>query len=250
MRTNLPPFMKKIYLTLALCILAIIPVFSQDTLKISQGMFSTELNINPFIGQLSFNNAIKQIKFRYFTTDQSALRIAFTINTLNKKLEDKNPYGTNSFNFKDIRKSTEVGLNLGYEKHFNGTKRLSPYIGAEVALSNKSSSQTSSQNNVETKVKGAWLTNSNFEGTNYAERAYFSYGLNLISGFDFYIARHFYFGYELGFGFTNKKYKDIDITTLNAPGSTFGGNNQSERDENDFVFGPNLVNGIRLGFVF
>lgn len=242
--------MKKTFLALALSILAIIPAFSQDTLKISQGMFSTELNINPFIGQLSFNNAINQIKLRYFTTDLSALRVAFTYSTLNHNLEENNPYGTNSFNFKDIRKSTVVGLNLGYEKHFKGTKRLSPYIGAEVALSDKSSSQTSSYNNTETKIKGAWITNPPYEAANYAERAYFSYGLNLISGFDFYIAQHFYFGYELGFGFTTKKYKDINITTLNAPGSSIGGNNQSERNDQDFVLGPNLINGIRLGFVF
>lgn len=234
---------------MALSIMFTMPSFSQDSLKITQGKFTTELNVNPFIGELSLNNAINQIKLRYFNNDLSALRIAFTFNTNNQNVEELNPYGQNSYNYKDHRTSTTVGLNFGYEKHFTGTKRLSPYIGIDLALSNKSSSQTSSINNNETKVKGAWMSNTQ-NGFSYDERAYFSYGLNLVSGFDFYIAQNFYFGYELGFGFNKISFKDIEVTNLYATGSPSPNGNQPERNDKMFQLGPNLLNGIRLGFVF
>lgn len=242
--------MKNLYLSLALSVLAIMPAFSQDTLKITRGKFSTELNVNPFVGELSLNNAIKQIKFRYFTSDLSALRVAFTYNTNNRHTEETNPYGSNSFTNINDKKATTVGLNVGYEKHFRGTKRLSPYIGIELGIANKSSSHTLTVNEGETKVKGAWMVPIGYDAQSYEERAFFSYGLNLLTGFDFYIAQHFYLGYELGFGFTNIKYKDIDVSRLYTSGSPTFGNIDIQRDDKDFILGPNLVNGIRLGFVF
>jgi hypothetical protein len=230
-------------------------VKAQDTLKAMRKNFSTELNINPFQGSLNFNNALQQIKVRYFLSNNMALRLALNASSKKNDNEVSSPPGTNSFTNSTVRKTSTIGLSAGIEKHFKGTKRLSPYIGGELAFSTKSSTQTiknSTQNGtltstVETKIDGAWLPSNYNNGIDYQERAYTKYGVNLLSGFDFYIAKNFYFGYEFTFQFNLTKYNDIDITTK---GFTDPQPPSDHYDDKDLFIGPNLLNGIRLGFVF
>lgn len=215
------------------------------------------MNVNPFKGELSLNNALNQIKFRYFVSDQFAVRVGFTANS--KKITDNqsSPYGTNPSTYSDIKRTSLLGTNLGVEKHFKGTKRLSPYIGAEVALAVKSSSEDitykGSSVNSDTKIKGAWLQEVNSPNYpisyKYIERGFTQVGLNLVTGFDFYMAKNFYFGYEIAFGVSSTKFKDIDITSKNSSGGSFPDQN-SDSDLREFSFGPNLMNGIRIGYVF
>lgn len=95
-------------------------------------------------------------------------------------------------------------------------------------------------------IDGAWELDANSGG--YGERGFFSYGVNLIGGFDFYIAKHLYLGYELTFGLSKVKYKDIDVKTRNgiitSPASS------TDTNQTDFTLGANLLNGIRLGYAF
>jgi hypothetical protein len=225
-------------------------VYGQDSLKVTRGHLTTELNVNPFQGELSLNNALNQIKVRYFLDDNVALRIGLSHNSRKSKIENSNAYGTNPFSNDNDKKTSTVGLNFGVEKHFNGTKRLSPYLGAELTAATKSSSQTISSRSptsipgtIETNIKGAWqIAGSNL---GYEERAFFQYGLNLVGGFDFYVAKHLYLGYEIAYSVRQTKYKTIEVTT--KPTSN---NPAPDSSQKDFSTGPNLINGIRVGFVF
>jgi len=228
--------------------------------KPSKNNWATELNINPFKGELSLNNSLKQIKVRKFTQDNLALRFGFNANRLSSNFENLNPYGTNASVYKNNKSSTTVGINFGVEKHFKGTKRLSPYLGLDVELANKSSKQEITNGQITTTIKGAW-TNVATSYTGYDqygnpitrqtfsedEKAFFSYGLNVVSGFDFYISRHFFFGYEFSFGFQNKNYKDLEYSTTGS--SSNSPLNNTEQKNSAFTFGPSIVNGIRLGYV-
>jgi hypothetical protein len=230
-------------------------VYGQDTLKVTSGRFTTELNINPFIGELSLNNALNQIKVRYFLADNTALRIGLSLSTKKSTSGSSSAYGSNPFNAEDERKTSTVGLNFGFEKHFKGTKRLSPYLGAELAVASKSSSQTLTSTNqsstpstVTTTIKGAWQTtsfNNNGSFTTYDERAFFQYGLNIVGGFDFYVARNFFIGYEIAYALLKTNYKNIDVTTTPTSNSP-----RPDISQKDFTFSPSLINGIRVGFVF
>jgi hypothetical protein len=223
---------------------------AQDTLKAMQKNFSTELNINPLQGSLNFNNALQQIKVRSFLRNDLALRFAFNLNSKKNDTELTNPYGISPVNIQSHKKSSTFGLSAGVEKHFKGTKRLSPYLGGEIGLSSKSSDHKIINGTTETTIDGAWLiNNSTFPVTSYDERAYFRYGINLLTGFDFYIAKNFYFGYEFTFQFNFTKYKDIDVTTKN-PNNPQPANTDNNYDDKDSFIGPSLANGIRLGFVF
>jgi hypothetical protein len=239
--------MKRTSLALLCFLITFLHAVGQDSLKVKAGEFSTELNINPFQGELSLNNTLNQIKVRYFLKDDFALRVGFIFS--NKKDETKidNPYGTNPFSYEAVKKSNMIGLNLGVEKHFLGTKKLSPYLAGEFSIGSKKSNHTFEQGNIKTEIDGAWQSVANPPNNYfvYDERGFTKFGINLVAGFDYYISRHFFFGYEFNFELSKTKFSDIDITTDD--------NNQQDtqdRDDSSVSIGPNLINGIRLGFIF
>lgn len=233
---------------------------AQDSLFNFNNKWSTELNFNPFNGNLDLNNASGQIKLRYFQPNRTAWRFAVNLSYKQNNTNAENVYGTNPYENKSRQKSTTIGLNIGREKHFLGTKRLSPYIGWELGLGYKSSYQKTSDDDKTIEVKGSWMTfvrdyssqypSGYYTYQSFGERGYWSVGCNVITGFDFYVSEQFYLGYELLFGLDYKGLKDIDITetynnTQNTPDSTY-----PDYKEESWTFGPRLTNGIRIGFVF
>jgi hypothetical protein len=227
---------------------------SENTdLKSSKGSFATELNFNPFKGNLSFNNVLNQIKGRYFISSNLALRLGFNVNTIDSNLNYGNPYGTQSSFSSDERKSTSFGLNVGIEKHFKGTKRLSPYIGADVFWGTQSAKQSLSNSGSTTNVKNGWIESTYYtNGTSYlysyriVQGAYTQFGLSAVAGFDFYMAKNFFLGYEFNLGYSKTDYKSPEVTTTgqNATPINYYSNNSTNK------FGTSLVNGIRIGYIF
>src|SRR4051812_42391420 len=86
-------------------------VDTQKSLKPDAGNLTTELNVNPFNGQINLNNSLNQIKFRYFTTPTVALRVGFNVSRIDSSYKVDNAYGTNSYFNNDTKKSTTIGLN-------------------------------------------------------------------------------------------------------------------------------------------
>lgn len=224
-------------------------VDTQKSLKPGIRNLTTELNVNPFNGQISLNNSLNQIKFRYFTSPTVALRLGFNISRIDSTYNVNNPYGTNSYFDNDSKKSTTVGFNLGIEKHFVGTRRLSPYIGADLSITDRSSSESISNNQSTTNVTNAWYYsyyNNNTLISQIQQPGYTRFGLNLFTGFDFYIARHFFFGYEFNYNISKTNWKEVSIITTPSTGTTSNGSTKNS----NFTFGPSLINGIRLGYSF
>lgn len=258
--------MNKFLLSLLIYCASILAAFGQDSLHIThedtfkarRNHFVTELNINPLKGDLSLNNALNQIKLRFFTADYLALRLGFSVNTVKDNSSTSSPYGTNPFINDELKKAATASINAGFEKHFMGTRRLSPYLGAEVMFANKTSSHNITNSTSSTKIEGAWRQqtysgNPNYPviTSGYAERAFFRYGVNLVTGFDFYMAKHFYFGYEITFGLSNTMYTDIDTSIIYTSGSGDSTDNPVvDYEDKSFSLGANLINGIRLGYAF
>jgi len=238
--------------------------YAQDTLKTSAKDWSVELNVNPFQGQISLNNSLNQIKVRYFASEKLAYRFAFNINDVNKENGQSNAYGTNPIETTDIKKSTSIGANLGFENHFSGTRRLSPYIGAEIAYGFKDVSETIDTKQSTTEIKGGWqsiqvVQYNNGNGTYYGttitntEIGFKSYGINLITGFDYYISKNFYFGYEFLFGYNYTKYNTVETTITPKPdqdNQNIVYNSYPDQTAKEHSFGPKIINGIRLGYTF
>jgi hypothetical protein len=250
--------MKKIAIlaTIILTVVSITKSYGQDTLKASNRNFLTELNVNLFQGQISLNSAINQIKLRYMTSDYSAYRMGITIDSKRFADNDESVYGTNPTKDKETKTSTLLAVSFGKEKHFAGSKRLSPYIGFELTLGYKWSKHEIETTSGTTTYDGAWRESQYVQYNNgyntgyysissFAERGYFSYGLNIVTGFDFYVAKHLFIGYEIEFGYNHKDYTKIDITSTS--GSTSDPTDYSSKESS---FGARVINGIRIGYVF
>ena len=216
--------------------------------------WGTELNFNPFDGSLSLNNSTGQLKVRKFMSNDIALRAGISIAYKNDNEQQKLVYGTLPYDATDKKTSILTELSLGAEKHFNGERRLSPYIGFEVGIGIKSSKQEYEYNSSKMTVKGAWEVQSlYYNGSyyltqlSYDERGFLSTNGSLLTGFDYYMDDNFYFGYELGFGYEFIKYSKIEITKdQNFPSTS----TSPELNTKSWRIGPRLMNGVRIGYNF
>lgn len=234
----------------------------QSDLKPSKGSIATELNVNPFNGEINLNNSLNQIKVRLFTKDDIAVRFGLNIKNEKHTLDQNQPYGSTPVRIKDEKTSTTLGLNLGLEKHFKGSRRVSPYIGADISIENHSAKHEKINGQATTTLKNIWhnvVTIPTYSQYNSSiiyqtidtpdNNAYFSYGLNIFTGFDFYIVKNFFFGYEFNLGFTQTNYKKPELI-ITGPNSNNINNNNYDYDNKSFSVGPRLLNGIRLGYNF
>ncbi len=192
--------------------------FSQDekkNFKPEAGAWNAEVNVSP-LG--SSPVSINYIRLRRFNSPDEAFRLGLSLGGRFESTSD-------DINFRTV----EISIIPGFEKHFPGTDRLSPYVGGELDLTLKTSSVKGDDI---TDITGAWDT----AGT---EQAFFRGALNAVAGVDFYLARRLYMGTEFGFGFEVINIHDIEID----------GQEPTERGST-FQFGPNFNSAFRLGFLF
>ena len=179
------------------------------------GIFSNQSPVNTFDGML---------KGRLFLMDDLALRASLSASQ-SSKTDTKNADVT------EKESAGSFGLFAGIEKHFDGTARLSPYVGADlgIVVSNKTKiTDNKKDNNFDTSVKGP--------GTFYV-------GGKLLFGADYYIAQSLYVGAEAGLGlgcnFTGR-------TTATVGGTT----KTTEPEGSEFNLGTGVYAGFKIGFVF
>lgn len=169
--------------------------------------------------------ALPNLRGRYFISDNVAIRGGLDIR-----------YQHNSPS-KDVTQDMfQLNIIPGIEKHFAGTNRLSPYIGADLVFGFASSSSQVTAGGTTYDVKGAWTDTA---GLTYSNRGNMHFGVNAVAGTDFYFARHFYTGIEMGYGFMVTSFSDVTVkgTVVDKGGS-------------NFTLGSNVVGALRLGFVF
>lgn len=227
------------------------------SLKPAARSFATELNFNPFNGNLSLNNSLNQIKFRLFTRPEFAWRFGFNVSTDGSLVDNNQPYGPNAYRYKDDKSSTTISLSVGAEKHLPGTRRLSPYVGFDLQWSNKSMKQEVIEGQTRIEIEGAWFqtvyNNNGSSSTTMTDNGYGRIGAAILTGFDFYMAKNFFVGYELSFGYEHTRYKKVEYNAF-YPGNQPNNGNTNNMNDADMkntktTFGPRLMNGIRLGYV-
>lgn len=203
-----------------------IQAIAQDTdrKKPETGNFAVEVNFNPFS---SSPVNINYLRGRYFTSELSALRIGFSLGFQNDTPNKNDTYNTIEFNIRP-----------GYEWHFAGTDRLSPYVGLELDYALKTSNYTNDDEDEFVKeIKGAWSQGG-------SEQGYSRIGANFIIGADFYVAKRLYIGTEFGYGFQKIKYADIEVVTDDPD------QDLDIKGGSSAQFGTNFNSSLRLGFVF
>ncbi len=208
--------------------------------KPAAGANNLELNFTP-LGNSPIS--ITNIRYRRFLTETTALRLGVGVSIMSSSVEEVLPSNLTPGTFitGQKAKTSTFGWNIkpGYEKHFKGTNRLSPYIGGELDLASqmsKSVSHTIAANDVitETIVRNA------------GKNGFFRFGVNALAGFDCYLTKHLYLGAEMGFGLSTVLYSKVKTSSSPAPASPVRDVDQG----NTFNLGPNFNSAIRLGFIF
>jgi hypothetical protein len=221
--------------------------------KPSKGTVTTEVGFNGGIisgFELKNTTTVAQpaLKFRYFLKDNLALRLGFSatrdvtkstpnITVTNTPGPSPAPSTTSVTSFGS---STFFGINLGAEKHFEGSERLSTYVGADLLIGSTRNFQE-----VTASPSGDFQSAKNVNTG--GKEANFSIGLGLVTGADYYIAKKLYLGVELGLAMVSKKKKDTVETTKAGPNTV---ETTISDSDSDFKLNTQLNGGIRIGYQF
>ena len=216
-----------------------------SALTLSGAMFAQKATKeNPFSleGQLSYNQSslsfsAPSLRMRYFLADDLAARVSLTLNNSSTKdfyyEKDNNEGGEGT----RTKGNSLVVLSLGAEKHFKGTDKLSPYVGADLSYGMGNTTEKWD------KYNGLGYSS---DYTRSDKNPISSIGLNLVAGTDYYFAENFYVGLELGLGFQSNSEKAGE-STVTTGGTTTTNLSAPGKSSN---FGNNFIGNFRLGWRF
>ena len=176
------------------------------------------------------------VRYRRFISPLSAFRIGvdITISSSTQIIQQANE----EFDILELKqKFSSFGILLrpGYEKHFAGTKRLSPYIGGELKLG-WHSSKIKTESQILDEIKETIVKN-------FSSNDRYSIGIGALAGLDFYIAQNLFLGLEFNYGinyYNQMKEKTTDID----------GEETIENRGSGFSFRPDAFAIFRIGYLF
>lgn len=192
----------------------------------AQGTMMFEVNLKPFSGDEVIS--INQFQAKYRLSEQTALRLGVFIDNQTQKqskedydVKEKQPFTTDE-------KSFVWGILPGIEYHFLKNSKISPYCGVELRYFKQNSSSVyekyeyqyigSSSSNyqyIKYDVDGGWISSLSGNNISLGQRAFHSYGANLLLGTDFYFIKNMYFGFEVGLSYQQIKFEKASISITN-----------------------------------
>ena len=181
------------------------------------------------------------LKGRYFFQDDLALRLSLGLSSPSVKstLEETNHSLENKY------RATTLYFGLGVEKHFTGTDRLSPYVGAELHVG----SYTTNAESNDTRTVGTIVTKTNQQ---IKAAPGFTFGGGLFMGADYYIAPKVFLGLEAGLNIdAHSLGKTTNISTVTITGQpTQTTDNNGKTKLSGSTMNTDLQVGFKIGFVF
>lgn len=191
-------------------------------------------------GGTNLNFVAPALRLRYFVTDNIAIRLTVGLNN--------NKTTRNVFEFADgtggagkyTTKNSMTNIALGAEYHFKGTERLSPYAGLDIGFGMGGAKEDGTN----ATQAPSLLYIANYTEKYTAKSSMF--GVNLVAGTDFYFAKNFYIGLELGVGFSATTWKNAVRETTNAGAIVKTVKPETKQSS----FANNFIGSFRLGWRF
>jgi len=218
---------------------------SSTIYKQEAGNKSLEVNFDP--GQIFGSDTHEQfglfngsIKLRYFHTELSAYRMNINL-AFSKAISITQQEDGALLELKDKYSAFSVNIQPGYEKHFSASKRLSPYIGAQLLMGYSSSGLVRENQDGNTIYVEKWKNDINMP-----QRGAYAVGAGIFAGVDYYFVRKLYLGLELAYGLQYTKLLKSIYTSEENPD-----NNYERKNGSFFGVSPSLATGnLRLGWSF
>jgi len=222
------------------------PVAGDVTAEVglSGGLLNSTLSLAPSAFTTKAGTPVPTLRFRYFLHDNLAIRVGanFTSSSTTTKFYQAAP---GSGEGSDQLVNTLFGINLGLEKHFAGSDRLSTYAGGDILFQTTGASEkwTNSANGTSyTNGASQTVTGTNANGNNTL-----GFGLRAITGADYYFVEKVYIGGEFGFGFIAASNGSTKTVFTNAGTTT---TTTAKSTGSSFNVAPNMTAGIRIGYRF
>lgn len=230
------------------CMISTIIVHAQ---KAEKGNINVETQIllnndSNFLSAYSPN-----IKLRYFLRSDIALRAQAIFTGINSESRiAQNPDGSGSSG-SDIISNSSFMMALGAEKHFKGTEKLSPYLGAMFSIKHQSVSEDWTNydgviynKNYINNISGA--TNDFISNPASPNRSGNTFGLLGVIGADYYFTNHVFLGFEMNWGFYMKTNTSVTQHIENNNGAVTN-RKWLESSSNSIQLNHS---GLRMGFIF
>jgi len=251
--------MKKIIVAFTLIFASTIVIHAQqDTLKSRDGDWGFVLNLTGLIDNISLGNVTdgnnnNSILAKHHLTNDKVLRIGFGIKSISDNwfLEDSITIistGNRALQTIDSTESRlDFSISLGYEKHLGITRRLDPFLGAEMIIGRIGGTKIDASTNI-TDVTGTEKINqiTQIDGG-------FNFGLNFIAGFNYFFAERISIGAEINLGYLyTSEGGDISSTRNITPvsGQSIDEFSSSKNKSSSKGFNVNSTGGLMLSFFF
>lgn len=230
--------------------------FAQDAeekrVKFDSGDWGVGFQIDGLIRDINISsfedeNTTPAFQVRKFLDDRWALRAEFGINVVST--EDSRVDSVDNFErtYDSTYNRTDWFIAPSVEYHFEGTRRLDPYAGAGLYLSKRGRETRNASTDLQDTIGTANITR------NYDFAGGFQFGVNLMLGFNYFIAPKLALGGEYKMGFTRiASGGDFDVVTINTPitgAASTSRNRGSDRSEATHFATSGTVN-ISLSYYF
>jgi len=224
--------------------------------KQTGGEKNLEVQFAPFS---STPMSISGVRFRMFTSETSAFRLNVSLGggKVTTATDQKDSVVANSPTLYNYQSHMDFTIRPGYEMHFAGTDRLSPYVGAEVVFGLHSQKQEQEFYSSPTTTNTSSASD-NTTWTATVKNGQTVFGANAVAGVDYYFADNIYLGAEILFGVMHTS----EHATTTEVDNTAAYNVSTGQSPNASVKFPDHVNGgttnwgtnvqgtIRLGWLF
>ncbi len=250
---------KSILLFAGVFALSMTGISQEETFKPVAGMSSLEVTFDPSaifnasspgstFALPSINNMNNGIKYRMWLGDKVAARGTFLLGLQNTTVATQLiNSGGEIVDAKDTYFEWAVQFRPGTEFHFEGTKRLSPYIGGELILAFGSNKYTTESLDISDAIVESYVKNgsSDFNGGGlpWMYLNGFSVGIGGLAGFDYYVAKDLYLGLEINYAFVYNK-------PFNVESQVAGSDAVTTKTGNNWYLNPSAGANLRLGWNF
>ncbi len=240
------------------------PFFTRKPAKGDIGLgFSVSGAIaNIFVGNTSDTLGGNFLFGRYYLKDDLVVRVGFGVNsgkgtfTFSDSVSTEANYlGTGQvfLDQKTTISSNSFFIRPGIEKHFEGTKKLDPYVGADLTIALKGRTKTV----VEEAASQTDYTRNSTQET--VSPGGLGFGISLLGGFNYFIAKNLAIGAECSWGFRSNNLGGESESTYNESnsgsdnfldGTNINTTNSFNSKSRSSGFGVNASGAIKLSIFF